>query len=190
MTSRIPLELEEAIERAVATCARVHGGGGAGAPAREQAFYKLGTGGRHPEHAAPWDARRQCDCSGFIAWIFGYDRYLGDDVWINTDAIVRQDAGLYAAVAAEDEVVAGDVLVYGSTYLNGERRPGHVGMITEIAAGFVRDDADWWRQLKVAHCSPSNSRQLGLGHAIAETDARIWRARGRFVRFRSFAAAG
>ncbi len=183
MTSRVPVTLEDAVERAVDTCARVRGGGAG----REQAFYRLGKGGRHPEADVPWDDQRQCDCSGFVAWVLGYDRYRGDDVWINTDAILVGKAGLFRTVPKEEEVSVGDALVYGSVYVNGERRPGHVGVITEIAPSFVRGGPEWWRALKVAHCSPGNSRALGSGHAIAETDARIWRSKGRIVRFRSFA---
>jgi hypothetical protein len=185
MTVSLSLTVGEALERAVETCQRVRGGG-AGA-ARELTFYKLGTGGRHPDADAPWDHQRQCDCSGFVAWVLGYDRLQSDDVWINTDAILAGRAGLFGPVAAAEPVSVGDALVYGSIHVNGERRPGHVGIITEVAAGFVRGGPEWWRDLRVAHCSPSNSRAFGSGHAIAETDARIWRSKGRIVRFRRFA---
>jgi cell wall-associated NlpC family hydrolase len=170
------------------------------------AFYKLGTGGRNPANDYPQDDAGKCDCSGFIAWAVGYDRFQGYDVhgeerWINTDAILyaanpsavepmfdttaalRPDGKPnFRLVERAEKVAPGDLLVYGSTHVAGARIPGHVGLIVNVGGDFVRRGANWWKHLSVAHCSPSNSKKFGPGHAIAVTDATIWHTKGYIVR--------
>lgn len=171
-----------------------------------RAGYKLGKGGRNPANKTPLDVNEQADCSGATAHFCGYDRFQGyeddgDERWVNTDAILyaaRPDAvekGFASTAAIDDhgepmfrvvrkgeQVMPGDLLVYGSTKVSGVRVPGHVGMITAVPGSFVRGGTNWWKHLTVVHCSPSNSRKFGPGHAIAATDAAIWRKKGYIVR--------
>lgn len=160
------------------------------------------AGGRNPEAPVPWDSNGHLDCSGFVAWCLGYDRYREvDDTWLNTTEILAeaQSEGAPARdyfrfVGKDERVLPGDVLVYG---WKGDTM-GHTGVITDVLPGFVRGRwiplMEWWRNLRVTHCSPSNERTRaseGDGpHAIATTDARIWRRAGVIVRYTKFVNEG
>jgi cell wall-associated NlpC family hydrolase len=144
--------------------------------------YRLGKGGRRPGAAHPRDAAGLLDCSGFVAWVMGLDRYQPANPrykainggWINTDAIVRDatmgpgPGQLFRRVEVAEP---GDVLVYGSYRdASGTRRVGHCGIVV------VGGD---WSRMRVVHCSASNGRR---GDAIQETGAAWGRARGIVVR--------
>lgn len=140
-------------------------------------IYGLGAG-------APWtsptpgDEQHCCDCSGFVAWVFGYARYQPTFAWLralnggwmNTDGIVedsRQPTGLWSR--SEDPGL-GQVLVYPSRsyarsrHLDEEGNPGpaigHVGVIVKGAPG-----------MRVVHCSAGNMKRFD--RAIAETSAEV-----------------
>lgn len=197
---RLSLTAEQAATRAAGKVREVKAG--------LNAYYKLGTGGRNP-NAGPLNTLGQADCSGFVAWACGYDRFQGyhgsQERWVNTDAIlyaaypsavddgfeteagmdVGPDGkmiGMFRRIGKHDAIKPGDILVYGSVMLGGERRPGHTGIIVSVHSDFVRGGDMWWNHLDVAHCSPSNSRKFGVGHAIFTTNAAIWRKKGYIVR--------
>jgi len=104
-----------------------------------QVIYKLGSGGKKAEADSPADSENACDCSGFVAWALGLSRKTDDPLykkfnggWINTDAIIhdaKTDGGFFRQL---DAPVVGALLVYGSTYKEGKRKPGHVGIVTEL----------------------------------------------------------
>ena len=85
------------------------------------------------------DSENACDCSGFVAWALGLSRKTDDPLykkfnggWINTDAIIhdaKTEGGFFRQL---DAPVVGALLVYGSTYKEGKRKPGHVGVVTEL----------------------------------------------------------
>lgn len=144
---------------------------------RRKIKYNLGAGGRHPDDDSP-DTERSCDCSGFIAWVLGYDRrqsprdFPSTGGWVNTDAILADAEGprlWFEPVELLGSVVApGTLLVYGTTPAtpNRPRIPGHVGIVTVPAAweGVVRD-------LRVVHCS--NRNMCRTGFAIQETTSAL-----------------
>lgn len=152
--------------------------------------YKLGSGGRNPAAARPYSSKGFVDCSGFVAWALGYDRWLGGDDWVNTDSILADSRGSNVGFLrpGTDEILPGDLLVYGSVYTNGERKPGHVGLITAVSKDFVRGSLGWWRNLTVAHATPRH--RLRYGNVVALTDAVAWRKRGYLVRYLGFAEGG
>lgn len=200
---RLSLTASDAVARASSICKKVKDGAAA--------YYKLGTGGRNPGVNSPLNALGQADCSGFVAWACGYDRFQGyhgsRERWVNTDAILYaaypeavedgfeneaaldpdtsgngKMVGMFRRIGKQDPIKPGDILVYGSTRVGGERRPGHTGIIVDVHDDFVRGGDLWWTNLGVAHCAPSNSRKLGSGHAIAVTSAAAWRKKGYIVR--------
>lgn len=111
-----------------------------------QGKYKLGSGGRVPKQATPFQDG-QCDCSGFVAWCLGVDRYqpkkVGGGDWLETTAVYRDaqnDGGLFTQVMVPR---SGDVIVYGDK----GGRQGHIGIVSQVIEGKVT---------KVIHCARSN----------------------------------
>jgi hypothetical protein len=145
-------------------------------------IYALGRGGRDPLAQHPADENRRCDCSGFVAWVLGTPRRVPDTIgWIETSRIVRDatvEGKLFHRLASP---VAGDLVGYGdyTDEATGLRRQGHVGILSVVSAD-VAGAASWWDDLRVIHCSVTNSRR---GDAIAETNARAFRRRGIFMRW-------
>lgn len=150
--------------------------------------YLLGHGGKHPSFPHPgepafgprvWAA----DCSAFAAWCLGlhasnepgFPHFSGDIATQSVWEAATKRTGWFEFV---DRPEPGDLAVYPNTYLLGVRvKVGHVGLVVQPQQG-----AEFgWFASRVIHCSSSASKKLG--HAIAETDARIWQKRGRFVRF-------
>lgn len=129
--------------------------------------YKLGAGGRDPFSKLPGNGTDfACDCSGFVAWAFGVDRYLpngeiphllGGD-WLETSNVYRDALSPYgfAAIIPWSDARPADVLVYPDR----EGRQGHIGVISKIN-GFGAD--------RVIHCSLGNWNEYH--DAIRETDA-------------------
>lgn len=137
--------------------------------------YLLGAGGRDPSAPFPGtpDGPRPplCDCSGFVAWCLGIDRFLpndlipglpGDERWFETTRIYEDALSPWGFVAQVplETTLPGDLLVWP------DRPPGqqgHVGLVTEI------DDA---AVARVMHCSSSNFKHTG--DAIQETPPAIF----------------
>lgn len=156
--------------------------------------YKLGAGGRNPNSEHPYNNLGQVDCSGFVAWALGYDRLQPGDRsnqegrWVYTDSIQKDGINSrndFRLVRKTESVLPGDLLVYAGTTVNGERKPGHVGMIVKVGPLFRRGEAGWHKHLSVAHATPSHRRKYG--NVVAVTDAVIWRKKGYIVRYTGFA---
>ena len=92
--------------------------------------YKLGAGGYNPDAEHPG---RDCDCSGFVAWVIGYSRKhkFGSSSWISTSDMVRDAKGKQALFGLIDDPVPGCVVVYGDA----GGKQGHCGIITRIEEG-------------------------------------------------------
>lgn len=135
--------------------------------------YVLGKGGRVPSADNPFD-RGECDCSGFVSWCIGLDRYQRNAIagdWIETTAIVKDASYERKLFAAMNERKPGYLIVYGDK--NG--RQGHVGIISEVDSH--------GRVTKVIHCSSGNYRTKGV--AVAETDPNVFLTNGAItVRFK------
>lgn len=167
--------------------------------------YELGAGGLHPAASHPGEKSRRgklgkwCDCSAFVAWVYGYAR-VG---WHNTDAIVhdsKHPGGLFTLVPAM-KVQAGDCVVYGGIFEGLIRTAiGHTGIVTRPPVcehcgtalhahdphcpepGARLGSEAWWAALRVVHCSSSNWRHTG--DAIRETRGLGFKkARTIFARF-------
>jgi hypothetical protein len=184
---RVELTRAEAVERAL-VCTK-----------DKDNCYGLGRGGRKPTADRPYDSEGRVDCSGFVSWTLGFDRYqtdFGDDDgwWWSTDGIY-EDATIGSTfhgghfpcwfVVDRSSVLPGDVLVYPDYKLNGATKQGHTGLIVEVLPGFKRGKAGWHEHLLVAHATPSH--RLKYGNVAAKTNARAWRKRGYLVRFTQFA---
>lgn len=136
-------------------------------------LYKMGVGTSDPASALPGvevAGLRYCDCSDFVAWVFGQRR--GD---YNTDAILADTIGphkRWRKVAAPE---VGGIVVFGGTFkrlADGSRvrvKPGHVALVTEAP--------EPWRvsTLRVIDCSASNP----MGRAIQERGAAHFEAARR-----------
>ncbi len=143
------------------------------------------NGGTDPTAPMPCDEQTgYCDCSGFNAWVQGFDRDFLDgmsdvlDAWdgyANTDSKIdeaRREGKLFSIIPIED-AVPGDMLVaesYRTLYL--KRRIGHEGTIT--AVGNVKRDG--LKALNVVHCSSSNHKAKGNNNksAIWKTTGELW----------------
>jgi hypothetical protein len=169
-------------------------------------YYRLGSGGRNPKADRPYDSKGRVDCSGFVSWALGFDRYqhfigiygVPEDWWWSTDGLYddatdrgqldddqRYGPGWFRMVAKTEPVLPGDVLVYPDYKLNGVNKQGHTGLIVEVLPGFKRGKAGWHERLLVAHATPSH--RLKYGNVVAVTNARAWRKKGYIVRFTQFA---
>lgn len=144
--------------------------------------YELGTGGRNPANNDPFATSRKgrpgrvyADCSGYIAWVCGYDRVynlgLEDEWWLSCEGIC-DDASSYndgpnyfTPIGKDQPIWPGDIIVYPP---KSKLKWGHVGIIVEILPGFIRGSKDWWKYLKIAHCSPRGES------AVKITDAFLW----------------
>lgn len=134
-------------------------------------LYVLGAGGRDPAAARPGET---CDCSGFVAWVYGIDRFLPssrnqrsaiprylDGAWFETSALAadaRSPFGFVAEVAWA-EAQPGDMLVWGDKGAG----QGHVGLVTEVGES---------GPTRVVHCSKGNFRSFG--DAIRETGVAVF----------------
>jgi len=133
--------------------------------------YMLGHGGRDPLSTLPGDP--ECDCSGFVAWALGVDRYLPNGViphlpggdWLETSSVYRDALSSYgfAALLPWSEAKPADVLVYPDR----EGHHGHIGLVSK-ANGFGAE--------LVIHCSLGNWNERH--DAIQETDTRVFQRHG------------
>ena len=120
--------------------------------------YKLGSGGMKPELILP-TADKQCDCSGFICWVFKISRktdipfYQKFGGWIFTDSMeadIKSMSGIFNRIETPE---IGCIVVYGAG-----NKIGHVGIVSEVKDG---------KMTKVIHCSSGNNKKFG--DAIQET---------------------
>ena len=144
------------------------------------------NGGQDPfaPHCASWspDLKRwTSDCTGFVCWCLGLDRYQPPD-WINTDSALEDALKKKVRFEPLELPELGCVVVYGGAWKNGIRtKVGHWGIVTGLPA-------EWgpsWDLLSVTHCSSGQSRKHGA--AIAETSGQLWARHGRFLRYRGLA---
>jgi len=136
------------------------------------------NGGSDPfssDPASHWDGGVTCDCSGFVAWCLGYDRYQPKEFpggWINTNSMIASSLigdGTWFG-HPRPTLLPGDLIVYGSRVVDGKRRVGHVGIITGLDP------------MRATHCSAGNDRKFG--YAVAETDDKPWRGKPkRYLRY-------
>ena len=169
-----------------------------GAPIKYHLEYP--NGGTDPEAIMPCDEQTAgLDCSGFNAWVQGFDRLLKGfsktiDKWggyVNTDSkIAEAEAeGLLFTVHATPEV--GDLIV-GESFrpslaLALYRKIGHEGTIVGVHDFATLGLAG----LAVVHCSPSNVKLNKDGSAVWKTSGKLWGAykKVRFLRYnREYAA--
>jgi hypothetical protein len=131
--------------------------------------------------------QQACDCSGFVCWALGVPRD-GAPVpggWIGTDAVYADAMGPQHLFKPVDKAAPGVLVVFPKPQGQGpEGPPGHIGIVTEVAAdGSVA---------RVLHCAPDNfllQPPNGLPrNAIAETGPDHFDAdpRTRFVAWRAF----
>ena len=163
----VSVSLADIVERALSACG--------------EGKYVLGKGGRNPLADSPLHDGA-CDCSGFVAWCIGLDRYQPGKVaggdWIETSAMVRDanyDRNLFVPM---NERRPGYILVWGDRQVSDRKRPGktrtvqgHVGVISEVD--------QHGKVTKVIHCSSGNYRTKGV--AIAETDPGVFLTNGAMV---------
>jgi cell wall-associated NlpC family hydrolase len=149
-------------------------------------IYVLGKGGRKPIAELPGDSEKRCDCSGFVSWCVGLDRYQPrsslykkyNGGWISTDAIVfdakrpKSESGYFTRVEIP---TPGDIIVYGDK----DGRQGHTGIVSAVR-DFENDPK--WAGLKVIHCSSGNYKKTK--DAIRETGAEVFlKNKAIFARF-------
>lgn len=138
-------------------------------------IYGLGRGGRRPLASTPLDALGRCDCSGFVAWCHGLDRYQPGQIagdWLSCDLVHADATGprrMWRRVEVAD-VQPGDALVYPGRHVNGRRVAiGHCAVVVERPA-VVRSLAE----VGAVHChGPS-----GHSPAIARASGDLWARRG------------
>lgn len=121
--------------------------------------YSMRHGGGSASDALPGavvDGVRYCDCTQFIAWVYGYERG-----GLNTDGIIRDAAGPQTRWRKVGRPEVGGIAVFGGLFgPDGKRiKPGHVYVITE-APRLYR-----FAHLRGIHCSAS----APAGRAIQET---------------------
>lgn len=160
--------------------------------------YGLGYGGRYPDapspsctrcfdeddkvcadphcqhcHGSGWIDTHRCDCSAFDAWCLQYPR-IG---WTNTDGILydaRHPGGVYELVKPA-AAAPGDVLVYGSTYVNGVRRhPGHTSIIETINGSLAPGTRRWWDAMVALDCAARRE-------AIGRRSGALWLRQGGVI---------
>lgn len=109
-------------------------------------IYKLGQGGRNPALTPAQLAGSQLDCSGFVAWCLGFDRYITNPFyaaengengrgWFETTAAYKDannGGGILTRIAAP---VPGCIVVYGDSTVGGVHTEGHIGIVTEVGPG-------------------------------------------------------
>jgi hypothetical protein len=144
--------------------------------------YVLGLGGRYPQAETPEtkNGKTGCDCSGFVAWCFGYDRYQEHfpfGGWINTDAMIfaARRGGEWFDETELPHV--GSLVVFPGIDLNKDgarERVGHVGVVSAIEGG----SGSIWERMKVIHCSSGNQKRFG--YAVAETNGGVFANREKF----------
>lgn len=133
--------------------------------------YVLGKGGRPKD----WGIGSECDCTGFVAWWLGLDRYLPKNFpgypggeWLETTAVYRDAMSNWGFVDAIqwDQAVPGDIVVWGDR--GGHQ--GHIGIVATVDATGPKT---------VIHCSSGNYKTTK--DAIRETGAALFLRNGAVV---------
>jgi hypothetical protein len=166
-------------------------------------IYKLGTGGRNPNNTSPAtfrDGVLGCDCAGFVAWAWGFDRFQDPQLWhrkqpgqfnaghptdtgyhgfpyyggwINTDSMLEDAFDNNADwFTYLDKPIPGSIICYGSTGKGSTRRIGHEGLVVAAPSVFDRENPEHWKLVKVIDCRSSKP-------AIALRDASVWYGKDR-----------
>lgn len=140
------------------------------------------NGGRNPtlpDPAARWtlpgssNVNRTVDCSGAVAWMWGFDRYLIRILdllggWANTDSKVA-DARRVSPRCFEPHSTPtpGDIIVCPSG--SSGHSYGHEGVIVSVPADWNPHSLDSWRAMQVVHCAA-----LGAMRCNNKTSAIGW----------------
>lgn len=146
------------------------------------------NGGTNPEAIMPCDEHTGfLDCSGFNAWVQGFDRYQPGyfkywDGYINTDSKIHEAEvdGIWFTIHDEPEV--GDMIVGESERVPNERvKIGHEGTVVDVSEWKSKGLAG----IQVVHCSPSNYKYTDNKSAIFKTSGLLWGGykKYRFLRF-------
>jgi hypothetical protein len=128
--------------------------------------YKLGKGGMNPGSPTP-AAGGQCDCTGFVAWCFGFSRKMTEHFYVNFNGgwfettAVWTDVGKSTGILEESQSRPGAVIVFPDS--NG--RQGHIGIILD--------------NTHVVHCSKGNDTKFG--DAIQVTDLTVFQQPNRRI---------
>lgn len=157
------------------------------------------NGGTDPEANMPCDEHTgTCDCSGFNAWVQGFDRDFYDmlsrtlggidkdgkkrgwDGYANTDSKIAEarNEGLVFSIIPLEDARPGDMIV-GESFVpagTAKRKIGHEGTIVWI--GNIK--RDYLEALHVVHCSPSNVKLNKAESAVWKTSAKLWSAYPKF----------
>ena len=160
--------------------------------------YHLGHGGRNPLAEDPFDhddpdfeGEETVDCSGFVAWTEGADRFepgnhpglsepneQDDGVWFSTRTMVRDSGNKkkyrHRRVGRDEPVKPGDVIVYPPY---GSKHYGHTGLVASVDDQFEakrKQRAGWGRHARIIHASTGNG-----GVCVRESDAMLWEHSGR-----------
>ncbi len=129
------------------------------------------NGGKDPHARHPADysyafKTPTCDCSGFVAWCLGFDRFQEATFsqfsgWVSTDSMIieaRRKGAWFEEIRFPE---LGALVVTPGVRRHGRRiRVGHVGMMTGLPAEWDPAEPPW-TDLIVTHCSSSNSRLTG-----------------------------
>ena len=93
-------------------------------------LYGLGKGGRHPEAPTPATAG-ECDCSGFLSWLLGFDRHLRIPglSWLESTMICNDATGRRRAFSPVDPATA--ALPFVLSYPDRGGHQGHVALAVE-----------------------------------------------------------
>jgi hypothetical protein len=172
-------------------------------------LYKLGGGTRDCKSETPFDENNGCDCSNYVDWSCGFNKYQKlavGEIWYNTDAII-EDAKhggpnrLFEVVPSNETVLPGDILVYGSVYVHGERTPGHVVIITDgsitpaqrhgfksVYKGITYMTFDP-RLVKISNCAPRHGVWPGAVRTQSVASFPKLRTDGYIVRYKHWVEA-
>lgn len=151
-TSALQAHIDRA-RRAVANCGNI--------------TYKMGQGGTEPADPCP-SRNGKCDCTGFISWVLGIDRFQGDKKkwfskflpWVETTAIYKDATGPQRVFVKIPEPVEGCMVVFPDKWMG--LSSGHIGLVTRI----VKTDGKLY--LTGIDCSSGSSKKYGK--AIMERD--------------------
>ena len=132
--------------------------------------YHLGAGGDNPNHNNCLSPQAQCDCSGFVCFCLGLDRYQRDlykklGGYLSTAAMVS-DANTYQILFRRTaEPKPGDLIIYPSLYNHGRRMHiGHVGILHQLPNDIGPSVID---------CNASPHRR-NIGSAIGYSSISSW----------------
>jgi cell wall-associated NlpC family hydrolase len=137
--------------------------------------YGLGKGGFDPDAPMPFGRAKLCDCSGFVAWVFGVSRDLRGNPrypkgvgWFETSNLVKDAQSPWGDfdLVKWSDAKPGMIVVYGDSPPPA-RRQGHVGVVATVGPNGPRT---------FVHCSTGNERKFG--DSIYETQSAFMLERG------------